>query len=239
MKDRSRIISFTTTCAMLVLMACIGLYYMQYDYDAVAYIKAFSYLVMAVSSIVALVITSKEEGKRELTFAVAAFSVLMMISAIFSLVPILGNYALFVSYVAIAFVAPFILCFVAKLATGKDIFEKSWLKAILLIVSIVTVIAFLLVNAVWLLTVVKILFALWALIFVAGTVFAIINIIKKRETFINWSYLFFVLPYAAIYAQRVLNVSRYMKTLEGIALLSIAFFVVALVCKEEVKTNKK
>ena len=54
MKDRSKIISFTTTCAMLVLMACIGLYYMQYDYDASSYIKAFGYLVMTASSIVAL-----------------------------------------------------------------------------------------------------------------------------------------------------------------------------------------
>ena len=66
MKDRSKIISFTTACAMLVLMACIGLYYMQYDYDAAAYLKAFGYLVMTVSSIVALIFTANEEGMSSL-----------------------------------------------------------------------------------------------------------------------------------------------------------------------------
>ena len=74
MKDRSRLISITTTCAMLVIMACVGLYYMQYDYNAVAYIKAFGYLAMTASAVFALIFLKKEEGRRELAFATLAFS---------------------------------------------------------------------------------------------------------------------------------------------------------------------
>ncbi len=239
MKDRSKIISFTTTCAMLVLMACIGLYYMQYDYDASSYIKAFGYLVMTASSIVVLSFTATEKGKRDLAFSSLAFSAIMMISSIFALIPALGNYAVSVSYIAIAFAAAFALAFVAKLATGVKLFENTIVKIALLIVGILASVAVLIIPVGVISYVFKAVAAIWTLIFVAGTVFAIINIVKNKETFINWSYLFYVLSYAVFTVQLVLSKYYFRKTATGIAMMAISFMLIALVCKEEVKEIPK
>lgn len=239
MKDRSKIISFTTACAMLVLMACIGLYYMQYDYDAAAYLKAFGYLVMTVSSIVALIFTANEEGKRDLAFASTAFSAIMLVSMVFSLIDVLGNYALSVSYIAIAFAAAFTLCYVAKLATGIKLFENVIVKIVLLLVGILVSVAMLVIPVGIVNLVFKAVAAIWTLIFVAGAVFAIINIAKNKETFINWSYLFYVLSYAAYTVQLIFNTYHFRKTALAIAMMAISFMLIALVCKEEVKELPK
>lgn len=236
MKDRSRLISITTTCAMLVIMACVGLYYMQYDYNAVAYIKAFGYLAMTASAVFALIFLKKEEGRRELAFATLAFSAIMFVSAVFAIIPKTGNYSTMLTYLAMAFFAPFALCYIAKLATGKDIFEKTVVKAILLALSVIAVVLFAVLPTGWTNIVLTVFFAIWALILVAGVVFAIISIIKKRETFINWTYLFFALPYAITYVENILNLRKYLKTCAGVAMIALAFLLVALVNKaEEIK----
>lgn len=235
MKDRSRLISITTTCAMLVVMACVGLYYMQYDYDALSYIKAFGYLAMTVSSVFALIFLKKEEGKRELALASLAFSAIMFVSAVFAIIPQTGNYSTMLTYLAMAFFAPFALCYIAKLATGKDIFEKVLVKVILLAVSLIAVVLFAVIPTGWTNIVLKAVWVIWALILIAGSVMAIINIVKKKNTFVNWTYLFFTLPYAATYVQYVINTRKYVKTLAGVAMLALAFLIVALVNKSEDK----
>ena len=239
MKDRSKIISFTTTCAMLVLMACIGLYYMQYDYDAATYLKAFGYLVMTASSIVALIFTAKEEGKRDLAFASTAFSAIMLVSMVFSLISALGNYSISVGYIAIAFAAAFALCYVAKLATGIKLFENVIVKIVLLLVGVLASVALLIIPVGIVNVVFKAVAAIWTLIFIAGVVFAIINIVKKKETFFNWSYLFYVLSYAVFTVQLIFSTYRFRKTALAIAMMAISFMLVALVCKEEVKEEPK
>lgn len=238
MKDTSKLISITTTCAMLVIMACVGLYYMQYDYDAVSYIKAFAYLVLTVSSAIALVFVKNEHGRRGLAFASLAFSVIMLASSVFALIPSTGNYSLFLTYLAMAFFAPFALSFVAKKVTGKDLFEKVIIKGILLFLSVAAVVLFALVPAVWTKTILSVFAIIWALILIAGSVFSIINIIKKKDEFINWTYLFFALPYAATYVQLVINTNKYVKTCAGIAMMALALLIVALVNKSEEKGDK-
>ena len=233
MKDTSKLISFTTTCAMLVIMACVGLYYMQYDYDAVAYIKSFAYLVLTVSSVAALVFLKNTKGKGELAFASLAFSVIMLASSVFAIIPATGNYSTLLTYFAMAFFAPFALSFIAKKATGKEIFENIIVKAAVLVLSVVAVILFGIVPAAWTRTVLFIFAIIWALILIAGAVFAIINIIKKKSEFINWTYIFFALPYAATYVQFIINTRKYVKTCAGVAMMALALLIVALVNKTE------
>lgn len=230
---KSKLISITTTCAMLVLMACIGLYYMQNDYDAVTYIKAFAYLVIGASSVFALIGTAKDAEKRDLAFASTAFSVIMFVSAVFALIPALGNYATSLSYLAIAFFAPFALCLIAKTATGLKIFENVIVKIVVLVISVLAVVAFALVPSTLFHTVFKVIAGIWALIFLAGSVFAVINLVKKNSEFINWAYLFFALPYAWYCAQLTINFYSFRKTALAIAMVALSFLVTALVCKEE------
>lgn len=235
MKDRSRLISITTTCAMLVVMACVGLYYMQYDYNAVSYIKAFGYFVIAVSSVFALIFLKKEAGRRELVLGSLAFSAIMFVSAVFAIIPKTGNYSTLVSYFAMAFFAPVALCYIAKLATGKDIFDKASVCAIIFAISVIPVVLFAIIPASWTQIVLFVAFAIWALVLIAGVVFSVINIIKKKETFINWTYLFFTLPYTVTYVENIFNLRKYLKTCAGIAMMALAFLVIALVNKSEEK----
>lgn len=239
MKDRSKLISITTTCAVLVVLVCVGLYYLQNNRMDLPYIKAFGYLVATVSSLFALIFLKKEEGRRELALGSFAFSALMLVSGILAIIPKASGIADLTSHLAMAFFVPFALCYVGKLATGKDVFEKVLVKAIILAVSVLVVIILGFIYSPWVWTAYKVLFALWVIILIAGAVFAVINLIKKREAFINWSYLFFVLSCAAVYVQSVINTAKFTRTLEAIALLAVSFLVVALVCKEEVKTNKR
>ncbi len=233
MKDRSKFISITTTCAMLVLMACIGLYYMQNDYDAVSYIKAFAYLVLTVSSVFALVFTAGDSDRRDLAFASTAFSIIMFASAVFALIPTLGNYSTSLAYLAIAFAAPFALGFIAKLATGLKIFEKVIVKLALLVIGILTVVIFAIMPIPVMGVVFKVVAGIWVVIFLAGTVFSVINLVKNKETFINWAYLFFALPYAWYCAQLTVSSYSFRKTAAAIAMVALSFLVTALVCKEE------
>ena len=238
MKDRSRLISITTTCAMLVVMACVGLYYMQYDYDATSYIKAFGYLALTASSVLALIFLGKEEGKRDLAFASLAFSAIMLASSVFAIIPQVGNYSVLLTYLAMAFFAPFALCFIAKIATGKELFEKVIVKALILVLSIAIVVVYAIIPAGWSQIALFVVAGIWALILLTGSVFAIVNLIKKKEEFINWTYLFFTLPYAATYVQFIINTRKYVKTCAGVAMMALAFLIVALVNKSENKGDK-
>lgn len=230
LKDKQQAGRISAIGAILVFMTAIALYYLQNDYTGVKYINSFGYFILFVTSVMVMVHAFlNKKNYREITVGFSVFAFLSAAAYILSICMKSQRLSDVINEIAILCLAPVCLGAVAESAV-KCRFFLGWLYRIAAIVlCIVPVAAFYIIPAQFMQVVFKISLAVSVLVFLAGIVFAVIDIIKRKENFIGWTYIFTFLPFAWLTAERIFSIDKLMRTSKGIALIAASLMLVAIV----------
>lgn len=238
-KDHQTAVTFGSVIAVLNVLMAITCYYMQYDSGAISWASLLgAFFTLILSVVVIMYNKGTNTDKMLVGVGFTAWSALMLVSGILKVISSITSVAqpeFYFSLAALPVASLFILAYADTIVFGKRIVNRLYYiipVAVLAIVPTVLMFIFYNVQAMF-----YVYFAALAIIFIAGIVFAVMAIIKKKAAFFSWSYLFYTLGAAASVVLRLINYFATVKTFpiltSVVILLSVTFMLLGCIIREE------
>lgn len=237
LKEKSNITALATITLVLVIMAGVGLYYLQSSRKDTNYIYAFGYGVLFIGSLFVLLHNAllKNKENKTLSLGVSLFSLTYFAAAIMGNIDKLSVYSFFVIDVGMALLVSSSLVFGEKSFSICKFLKSKWIKIAVAIISLLILSAkeFLYFDSIYLYGV----YGAWILIILYGVVASVTAVIKKKETVLNWANIIASASLICVYVQKITSSYFWVKTSKGITLVALAVMLLSLTTEAETDNN--
>lgn len=238
-QDKHKMTSFTTIAGLLIIMAGISYYYLQFDSESIRWVLLFSNLFLAVSGIGVLLHGTFTKDIDVLLLGVE-FTILGLVSFAAKLFSILNlsTVGTILDLSAVALSTVFLFSVIDRLTFQKRLISKWWFVVIMVVLAVIpTVLSLIFTQQIYMM----ITYSAFTLLFAVAFALALINIIKGQHLFFSWSYLCFAVTNLATYILHLFsnNIASKLVCVSEIAIAFVLISAISINYNPTVKKQKK